>query len=176
MQQQVFPVQDVSVAGGPRSVKEPAMLQQVFPMQDVYCRRAQERQGASHDAAGVPCAGCVCCRRAQERQGASHAAAGVPCAGRVCCRRTSPLMDLLLAKELCLRCFMQGYLGSHPQLERGALGSVLIAGGAKMKLLAIWFCGNRSMAEGASEDRLAHLLICWRRTPGSKRLLAGSDG
>ena len=37
----------------------------------------------------------------------------------------------------------------------------VIAGGVKMKLLAIWFCGNRSMAKGASEDRLAHLLICW---------------
>ena len=37
-----------------------------------------------------------------------------------------------------------------------------------MKLLAIWFCGNRGMAKGASEDRLAHLSICWRRTPGSQ--------
>ena len=27
-----------------------------------------------------------------------------------------------------------------------------------MKLLAIWFCGNRSMAKGASEDRLAHFV------------------
>ena len=36
-----------------------------------------------------------------------------------------------------------------------------------MKLLAIWYSGNRSMAKEASEDRLAHLLICWRRTPGS---------
>ena len=36
-----------------------------------------------------------------------------------------------------------------------------------MKLLAICFCGNRSMAKVASEDRLAHLLICWRRTQGS---------
>ena len=36
-----------------------------------------------------------------------------------------------------------------------------------MKLLAIWFCGNQSMANGALEDRLAHLSICWRRTPGS---------
>ena len=33
----------------------------------------------------------------------------------------------------------------------------VIAGDAKMKLLANWFCGNRSMAKGASEDRLAHL-------------------
>ena len=66
---------------------------------------------------------------------------------------------------------MQAYLGSRPQLERGALGSVVIAGGVKMKLLAIWFCGNRSMAKGASEDRLAHLSICWRRTPGPQRLL-----
>ena len=35
-----------------------------------------------------------------------------------------------------------------------------------MKLLAIRYCGNRSTAKGASEDRLAHLSICWRRTPG----------
>ena len=62
---------------------------------------------------------------------------------------------------------MQGYLGSQPQLERCALGSVFLAGGVVMKLLAIWFCGNRSMAKGATEDRLAHLSICWRRTPGS---------
>ena len=68
---------------------------------------------------------------------------------------------------LQMRCFMQGCLGSLPQLERGALGSAVIDGGGKMKLLAIWFCGNRSMAKGASEDRLAHLSICWRRTPGS---------
>ena len=32
---------------------------------------------------------------------------------------------------------------------RGALGSAVIAGGVKMKLLAIWFCGNQSMAKGA---------------------------
>ena len=52
---------------------------------------------------------------------------------------------------------MQDYLRSQPQLERGALGSVVIAGGVKMKLLAIWFCGNRSMAKEASEDRLTVL-------------------
>ena len=34
---------------------------------------------------------------------------------------------------------MQGYLGSQPQLERGALGSAVIAGGVEMKLLAICF-------------------------------------
>ena len=34
-----------------------------------------------------------------------------------------------------MRRFTQGYLGS--QLERGALGSVVIAGGVKMKLLVI---------------------------------------
>ena len=39
-------------------------------------------------------------------------------------------------------------LGSQPQLERGGLDSALVAG-------------------VASEDRLAHLLICWRQTPGS---------
>ena len=52
---------------------------------------------------------------------------------------------------------MQDYLGPRPQLERGALGSAVIAGGVKMKLFS----------EGVSEDRLANLLICWRRTPGS---------
>ena len=45
-----------------------------------------------------------------------------------------------------------------------------------MKLLAIWFCGNRIMAKGALEDRLAHLSICWRRTQGHQRLLASSEG
>ena len=63
---------------------------------------------------------------------------------------------------------MQDYLGSRPQLERGALGSAVIARGVKMiKLLEFWFCGNRSMAKGASGDRLAHLSICWMLTPGS---------
>ena len=51
------------------------------------------------------------------------------------------------------------------QRSRPQLGRVVIAGGVKMKLLAIWFCGNRSMAE----DLLAHLSICWRWTPGSPR-------
>ena len=50
---------------------------------------------------------------------------------------------------------MQDYLKPQAQLEKGALGSVAIAGGVKLKLLAIWFCGNQSMAKGASEDRLA---------------------
>ena len=27
-----------------------------------------------------------------------------------------------------------------------------------MKLLVIWFCGNRGMANAASEDRLAHFV------------------
>ena len=40
---------------------------------------------------------------------------------------------------------MQGYLGSQSQLERGALRSVIISGGLKMKLYTIWFCGNQSM-------------------------------
>ena len=37
---------------------------------------------------------------------------------------------------------------------------------------------NQTMAKGASEDRLAHLLICWRRTPGSPEtfLPAAMDG
>ena len=48
---------------------------------------------------------------------------------------------------------MQGYLGSRLQLERGALGSAVIAGGEERKLITIWFCGNRSVAKGASEDR-----------------------
>ena len=42
---------------------------------------------------------------------------------------------------------MQDYLGSRPQLERGALGSAVIAGGVEMKLSTIWFCGNRGMAK-----------------------------
>ena len=53
---------------------------------------------------------------------------------------------------------MQGHLGSQPQVERGTLGSAVVAGGVDMKLLAIWFCGNQSMAKGASEDRLVDLL------------------
>ena len=68
---------------------------------------------------------------------------------------------------LWMRCFMQGYLVSRPQVERGALGSAVVDGGVKMKLLAIGFCGNRCMAKASWEDRLAHLSICWRRTPGS---------
>ena len=56
---------------------------------------------------------------------------------------------------------MQDYLGSQPQLERGVLGSVVTTGGVKMKLLAIWFCGSQSMANGVSEDKFAHLLMCW---------------
>ena len=36
-----------------------------------------------------------------------------------------------------------------------------------MKLLAIWFSLTRSMAKGASDDRLAHLSICEMGTPGS---------
>ena len=68
---------------------------------------------------------------------------------------------------LQMRCFMQANLEPPPQLERGALGSAVIAGGVEMKLLEIWFFGNQSMAKGASEDRLAHLSICWRRTPRS---------
>ena len=52
----------------------------------------------------------------------------------------------------------------------------------KMKLLAIWFCGNRSMAKGASKDRLAHLSICLRWALGSpetfcwQRLMTGLAG
>ena len=68
---------------------------------------------------------------------------------------------------------MQGYLGSQPQSERGAIGSVVIAGGVQMKLLAIWFCENRSMAKGALEDRLAHLSICWRWTSRSPKTACG---
>ena len=61
---------------------------------------------------------------------------------------------------------MQDYIGSRPQLERGTLGYAVIAGGVKM-FLAMWFCENRSLSKGASEDRLMHLLICWRWTLGS---------
>ena len=70
------------------------------------------------------------------------------------------------SSALQMKCFMQDYLESQPQSERGALFSVVIAGGVKMKLVTIWFCGAQSMAKGTSEDRLAHLSICWRRTPG----------
>ena len=63
---------------------------------------------------------------------------------------------------------MQGYQGSRLQLERGASSSGVIAGGVKLKLLTIWFCGNRNIAKGASEDRLTHR--------GPQRLLTGSDG
>ena len=71
---------------------------------------------------------------------------------------------------------MQGYLGSRPQLERGALGSVVIAGGVKQKLLAIWFCGNRSMAKGESEDRSHICRSAGGGHRGPQRPLAGSDG
>ena len=45
----------------------------------------------------------------------------------------------------------RGYLESQPQLERGALGSAVIAGAVKRKLLAIWFCGNWSRTKLVSE-------------------------
>ena len=70
---------------------------------------------------------------------------------------------------------MQDYLGSQPQLERGVVGSVVIAGGVKMKLLVIWFCWNRSMAKGALEDRLTHCRCAEGRHCGPQRLLADSD-
>ena len=75
-----------------------------------------------------------------------------------------------------MRCFMQDYMGSRPELERGALGSVVISEGVKLKFLASLFGGNRIMAKGALEDRLAQLLISWRWTWGPQRLLASSDG
>ena len=59
------------------------------------------------------------------------------------------------------------HMHSIDQEMRFISASAVIAGGVKVKLLAIWFCGNRSMAKGAPEDRLAHLSICRRRTPGS---------
>ena len=74
-------------------------------------------------------------------------------------RKTNHLVSLI-------QCSTRVYRISR-QLERGALGSEVIAAGVKIKLLAIWFCGNRSMAKGASEDRLAQLSTSWRRTPGS---------
>ena len=43
---------------------------------------------------------------------------------------------------LQMKCFMQDYPGPRPQLERGALDSAVIAGGVKVKLLKIWFCGS----------------------------------
>ena len=48
---------------------------------------------------------------------------------------------------------VQDYLGSRPHLERGALGSAVIARVVKMKLFSIWFCGDRNTAKGALEDR-----------------------
>ena len=62
---------------------------------------------------------------------------------------------------------MHGYRRSLPRLVRSALGSEVTAAGVKMKLLAIWFSGNRSIAKRASEDKLAQLSICWRQTPES---------
>ena len=61
-------------------------------------------------------------------------------------------------------------------LERGALGSAVIAGGVKMKLLAIWFCGNRSMVK---EYQRTGSHICRSAGGGHRgpqRLLAVSDG
>ena len=77
---------------------------------------------------------------------------------------------------LQMRCLMEDYLGSQPQLERGTLGSAVIVGGVKMKLLAIWFCGNRSMATGVTEDKLAVCESAGGGNRGPQRLLAGSDG
>ena len=51
-----------------------------------------------------------------------------------------------VGSTLQMRCFVQGYLGSWPQLERGTLSSMVIAEGVEVKLLAIWFCGDRNMA------------------------------
>ena len=53
---------------------------------------------------------------------------------------------------------------SKTELERGVSASVVIAGGVKLKL-AVWFCGNRSMVKGASEDRLAHFSVCRSGSP-----------
>ena len=63
-------------------------------------------------------------------------------------------------------------LGSQPQLEKDALGAVVIhcCRNKKMKLLAIWFYGNR-----ASEDRLAHLSSAGGGHRDPQRLVAGSD-
>ena len=64
-----------------------------------------------------------------------------------------------------MRCFIQDCLESRP----GALGSAVIAGGVKIKLLAIWLCRNQSMAKGASEDRLAHFVGQLERDTGVPR-------
>ena len=52
---------------------------------------------------------------------------------------------------------MQGYLRSRPQLERGALGSVVIAGGVKMKfsvgLCAILLCGEEILLSFFDEKK-----------------------
>ena len=51
--------------------------------------------------------------------------------------------------------FYAGLPRISPQFERGAIGSVIIVEGVKLKLLAIWFGGNQSLS------------ICWKRTPVS---------
>ena len=68
---------------------------------------------------------------------------------------------------------MQDYLGSRPQSVRGASGHCQRSKTEVVSELVLW---SRSMAKGASEGRLAHLLICWRWTPGSPETTSGSDG
>ena len=52
-----------------------------------------------------------------------------------------------------MRCFKKSYLGSRPQSERGALGSVVIAGGVKTSCKRFGFQEPKH-GKGASEDRL----------------------
>ena len=80
--------------------------------------------------------------------------------------RTAPFSAIVMIMIMMIITIVKDYLGSRPQLVRGALGSLAVAGGIQMKLLPICFCGNRSMAKEVSEDRFAHLSICWRWTPG----------
>ena len=71
---------------------------------------------------------------------------------------------------------MQNYLGSRPQLERGALGSAVIAGGVKMKLLAIWFCGNRRNGKRSAGGQAHTFVDLPQAGTGIPRLLGGSNG
>ena len=67
---------------------------------------------------------------------------------------------------------MQCYPRSRPQSENGALGSAVTAGGEKMKLLAIWFCGNRSTAT----DHLADaILTALRDVEDQRAMVTGAD-
>ena len=138
----------------------------------------------------LPCCWCGhclrCCRTDRDRPTVGRLAAGGSPSPTPCSTRWVSYCLLTMLREVKNVTWRQRMtnellyaglpIGSRPQVEIGALGSAVITGGVKMKLLAIWFCGNRSMAKGASEDRLAHLLICWRQTPGSPETVCRQRG